>query len=115
MLKTAFQVLFKRLFIISTPSRWRRAAELGGADISRPQPPHLSQRHHPHAQVLPHLLGQRERRQAPVPTLLPEADPAHGVPAAQDLPGGHQDRLDQPEPSAVLAARHSAGGAQLSD
>lgn len=65
--------------------------------------------------MLPHLLRQRERRQAPVPALLSEADPAHGVPAAQDLPSSHKDRLNKPKPSAVLAARHSAGGAQLSD
>lgn len=101
---------------LSPPTRWRRAAKLGGAaDVSRPQPPDLAQRHHPHAQVLPHLLRQRERRQAPVPAVLSEADPAHGVPAAQDLPSSHQDRLDKPQPAALLAARHSAGGTQLPD
>lgn len=100
----------------SPSSRGRRAAELGGAaDLPGPRRPHLPQRHHPHAQVLPHLVRQRERRQAPVPPLLSEADPAHGVPAAPDVPGGHQDRLHQPQPPALLASRRPAGGAQLSD
>lgn len=101
---------------LCSTSRWCWAAELGGAtDISCPQPADLAQRHHPHAQVLPHLLRQRERSQAPVPALLSEADPTHCVPTAQDLPSSHQDRLNEPQPPAVLAARYSAGGAQLPD
>lgn len=95
--------------------RWRRAPELGRANVSCPQSTHLSQRHYPYTQVLSHLLRQWERRQATVPALLSEADPAHRVSAAQDLPSSHQDRLHKPKPSAVLAARHSAGGSQLSD
>lgn len=109
----------KRLKIKTSPHRpyrWRRAAELGGAaDVARPQHPHLTQRHHPHAQVLPHLFRQRECRQTAVPPLLAEPDPAHGVPAAPHVPGRHQDRLGKPEPAALLAARHPAGGAQLPD
>lgn len=65
--------------------------------------------------MLSHLLRQRERGQAAVPALLSETDPSHRVSAAQDLPSSHQDRLHEPKPSAVLAARHSAGGSQLSD
>lgn len=101
---------------VSLSLRWFGATQLGGAaNVSCPQPLHLTQRHHPHTKVLPHLLRQRERRQAPVPPLLSKAHPAHGVPAAQNLPGGHQDRLNQPQPSAFLAAWHPAGGTQLSD
>lgn len=105
------------LSVFLSPScRWRRAPELGGAaNVSRPQSPHLSQRHHPHTQVLPHLLRQRERRQATVQALLSEADPAHRLSAAQDLPSSHQNRLHKPNPPVVLAARHSAGGSQLPD
>lgn len=99
----------------SPTCRWRRAPELGRANVSCPQSTHLSQRHYPYTQVLSHLLRQWERRQATVPALLSEADPAHRVSAAQDLPSSHQDRLHKPQPSALLAPRHSAGGSQLSD
>lgn len=117
---TTVYAIYRKLLLLShfpSPScRWRRAPELGrAANVSHPQSTHLSQRHHPYTQVLSHLLGQWERSQAAVPTLLSETDPAHRVSAAQDLPSSHQDRLHQPKPSVVLAARHSAGGSQLSD
>lgn len=41
--------------------RWLRAPQLGGTtNIPCSQRPHITQRHHPHAKVLPHLLRQRE-------------------------------------------------------
>lgn len=94
--------LFSRSFWCDAADRRRSLLSL---QLSR-----FSQCYHKDAQVLSHLLTERERGQAAVQAVLAEADPAHHLSAPEDLPRCHPHWLLKSPSAHLLAPWRTARG-----
>lgn len=112
-----FVVIIATLCCILFPCSWYgwHKGKLGGTDDAGDRHDTFTERHHPYTQVLPHLIGERERCQTSVSSLFHQTDRAHGASAAAHLPCCYTHRLSQPQPPLLLAAWHPTRRTQLPD